>query len=111
MIIDMSNGFHFRPRAADFAGGMTPRKRWIQTDFEPSFIENSDRGGPCSYLENLAVNPKRAWVDYTNDAGSSPNTENRRKCRFLANGFQRTRLMQSPATGRFQRFDSDGKTI
>ncbi len=64
MVIDMSNGFHFRPESLGFllAWNDPEEKLGFNTNFEPSFIEKvltraADRV-PC--FENLAVNPKRA---------------------------------------------------
>ena len=66
MIIDMSNGFHFRPEALGFllAWNDPEETPGFKTDFEPAFIEKiltraADR---VPMFENLAVNPKRAWA-------------------------------------------------
>ena len=66
MIIDMSNGFHFRPESLGFllAWNDPEETPGFKSEFEPSFIEKiltraADRV-PC--FENLAVNPKRAWA-------------------------------------------------
>ncbi len=66
MVIDMTNGFHFRPESLGFLLAWNDPEETIgyKTDFEPSFIEKvlvraADRV-PC--FENLAVNPKRAWA-------------------------------------------------
>src|SRR5436305_14342213 len=66
MIIDMSNGFHFRPEARGFllAWNDPEETPGLRTDFEPGFIEKiltraADR---VPIFENLAVNPKRAWA-------------------------------------------------
>ena len=66
MIIDMSNGFHFRPESLGFllAWNDSEEKPGFKTDFEPGFIEKvltrAAARVPC--FENLAVNPKRAWA-------------------------------------------------
>jgi sarcosine oxidase subunit beta len=66
MIIDMSNGFHFRPEGLGFllAWNDPEETPGYKTDFEPAFIEKiltraADR---VPVFENLAVNPKRAWA-------------------------------------------------
>ena len=66
MVIDMSNGFHFRPEGLGFllAWNDPEETTGYKTDFEPTFIEKileraADRV-PC--FENIAVNPKRAWA-------------------------------------------------
>ncbi len=66
MIIDMSNGFHFRPEGLGFllAWNDPEETPGYKTDFEPAFIEKiltraADR---VPLFENLAVNPKRAWA-------------------------------------------------
>ena len=66
MVIDMTNGFHFRPESLGFllAWNDPEETPGFKTDFVPSFIEKileraADRV-PC--FENLAINPKRAWA-------------------------------------------------
>jgi sarcosine oxidase subunit beta len=108
MIIDMSNGFHFRPEALGFLLAWNdPEENTFgyNTDFDPSFIEKvltraADRV-PC--FENLAVNPKRAWAglyEMTPDhhAILGPVAEVPRF--FLANGFSGHGVMHAPATGK-----------
>ena len=66
MVIDMSNGFHFRPEGRGFllAWNDPEETPGYKTDFEPAFIEKiltrAANRVPC--FENLAVNPKRAWA-------------------------------------------------
>jgi sarcosine oxidase subunit beta len=107
MIIDMSNGFHFRPESLGFLlawndPGETPG---FKTDFEPGFIEKvltraADRV-PC--FEDLAVNPKRAWAglyemtpDHHPILGPAADVPGF----FLANGFSGHGVMHAPATGK-----------
>ena len=107
MIIDMSNGFHFRPEALGFLlawndPGETPG---YKMDFEPSFIEKiltraADR---VPMFENLAVNPKRAWAglyemtpDHHPILGEAPGLPGF----LLANGFSGHGVMHAPATGK-----------
>jgi len=107
MIIDMSNGFHFRPEGRGFllAWNDPDETPGYKTDFEPTFIEKIltravDR---VPVFENLAVNPKRAWAglyemtpDHHPVLGESPDVPGF----FFANGFSGHGVMHSPATGR-----------
>ena len=107
MIIDMSNGFHFRPEALGFllAWNDPEETPGYKTDFDPGFIEKiltraADRV-PC--FENLAVNPKRAWAglyemtpDHHPILGPAPGVPGF----FLANGFSGHGVMHAPATGK-----------
>jgi len=107
MIIDMSNGFHFRPEALGFllAWNDPEEMPGYKTDFEPSFIEKvliraADR---VPIFENLAVNPKRAWAglyemtpDHHPILGEAPGVPGF----FLANGFSGHGVMHAPATGK-----------
>lgn len=107
MIIDMSNGFHFRPEGLGFLlawndPGETPG---YKLDFDPAFVERilvraADRV-PC--FENLAVNPKRAWAglyevspDHHAIIGPVAGVPGF----FLANGFSGHGVMHAPATGK-----------
>jgi sarcosine oxidase, subunit beta len=107
MIIDMSNGFHFRPEALGFllAWNDPEETTGFKTDFEPSFIEKiltraADR---VPVFENVAVNPKRAWAglyemtpDHHPILGEAPGAPGF----FLANGFSGHGVMHAPATGK-----------
>ena len=107
MIIDMSNGFHFRPEALGFllAWNDPEEKPGFKTDFDPAFIEKiltraADR---VPVFENLAVNPKRAWAglyemtpDHHPILGPAPGVPGL----FLANGFSGHGVMHAPATGK-----------
>ncbi len=107
MIIDMSNGFHFRPESRGFllAWNDPEETPGYKTDFEPSFIEKiltraADR---VPVFENVAVNPKRAWAglyemtpDHHPILGESPQVPGF----FFANGFSGHGVMHSPATGK-----------
>jgi sarcosine oxidase, subunit beta len=108
MIIDMSNGFHFRPEALGFLLAWNdPEENTFgyNTDFDSGFIENvltraADRV-PC--FENLAVNPKRCWAglyemtpDHHAILGPIPEVPGF----FLANGFSGHGVMHAPATGK-----------
>jgi len=107
MVIDMSNGFHFRPEGRGFllAWNDPEETHGYKTDFEPAFIEKiltlaADR---VPVFENLAVNPKRAWAglyemtpDHHAVLGPVPNVHGF----FLANGFSGHGVMHAPATGK-----------
>ncbi len=107
MIIDMSNGFHFRPESRGFllAWNDPEETPGYKTDFEASFIEKiltraADR---VPVFENLAVNPKRAWAglyemtpDHHPILGESPDVPGF----FFANGFSGHGVMHAPATGK-----------
>lgn len=107
MIIDMSNGFHFRPEALGFllAWNDPEETPGYKTDFDPAFIEKiltraADR---VPVFENLAVNPKRAWAglyemtpDHHPILGEAPGVPGF----FLANGFSGHGVMHAPATGK-----------
>lgn len=107
MVIDMTNGFHFRPESLGFllAWNDPEETPGYKTDFAPSFIEKileraADRV-PC--FENVAVNPKRAWAglyemspDHHCILGPVENVTGF----FCANGFSGHGVMHAPATGR-----------
>jgi sarcosine oxidase, subunit beta len=107
MIVDMSNGFHFRPEARGFllAWNDPEETPGFKTDFDPTFLEKiltraADRV-PC--FANLPVNPKRAWAglyemtpDHHPILGEAPSVRGF----FLANGFSGHGVMHAPATGK-----------
>ena len=107
MIIDMSNGFHFRPEGRGFllAWNDPAETQGYKTDFDEGFVEKiliraADR---VPVFENVAVNPKRAWAglyemtpDHHPVLGEVPEVPGF----FLANGFSGHGVMHAPATGR-----------
>jgi len=107
MVVDMTNGFHFRPESRGFllAWNDPEETPGYKNDLEPSFIEKvlvhaADRV-PC--FENLAVNPKRAWAglyemspDHHAIIGLVPELPGF----FCANGFSGHGVMHAPATGK-----------
>lgn len=105
MIIDMSNGFHFRPESRGFllAWNDPEETPGYKTDFEPSFIEKiltraADR---VPVFENLAVNPKRAWAGlYEMTPDHHPILGEAISGFFCANGFSGHGVMHAPATGK-----------
>jgi sarcosine oxidase subunit beta len=107
MIIDMSNGFHFRPESLGFllAWNDPEETPGFKTDFEPVFIEKilTRAASRVPMFENLAVNPKRAWAglyemtpDHHPILGEAPGVSGF----FLANGFSGHGVMHAPATGK-----------
>jgi len=107
MIVDMSNGFHFRPEGRGFllAWNDPEETPGFKTDFDPGFVEKiltraADRV-PC--FANLPVNPKRGWAglyemtpDHHPILGEAPGIPGL----FLANGFSGHGVMHAPATGK-----------
>jgi sarcosine oxidase, subunit beta len=107
MIIDMSNGFHFRPESRGFllAWNDPEETPGYKTEFDPAFVEKiltraADRV-PC--FASLPVNPKRAWAglyemtpDHHPVLGEAPGVPGF----FLANGFSGHGVMHAPATGK-----------
>lgn len=107
MIIDMSNGFHFRPEARGFllAWNDPEETPGYKTDFDPGFVEKiltraADR---VPVFEDLPVNPKRAWAglyemtpDHHPILGPVPEVPGF----FCANGFSGHGVMHAPATGK-----------
>jgi sarcosine oxidase, subunit beta len=107
MIIDMSNGFHFRPEGLGFlmAWNDPEETPGYKMDFEPSFIEKilSRAADRVPIFENLPVNPKRAWAglyemtpDHHPILGESPDIPGF----YFANGFSGHGVMHAPATGK-----------
>ncbi|MGA7931673.1 MAG: FAD-dependent oxidoreductase [Candidatus Sulfotelmatobacter sp.] len=107
MIVDMSNGFHFRPEGRGFllAWNDPEETPGFKTDFDAGFVEKiltraADRV-PC--FANLPVNPQRAWAglyemtpDHHPILGEAPSVPGF----FLANGFSGHGVMHAPATGK-----------
>lgn len=107
MVIDMSNGFHFRPEARGFllAWNDPEETPGYKTDFEPSFVEKilNHAANRVPVFENLPVNPKRSWAglyemspDHHAILGEVPEVPGF----YLANGFSGHGVMHSPATGK-----------
>jgi glycine/D-amino acid oxidase-like deaminating enzyme len=107
MIIDMSNGFHFRPEGRGFllAWNDPEETPGFKTEFDPAFVEKiltraADRV-PC--FADLPVNAARAWSglyemtpDHHPILGEVPGVPGF----FLANGFSGHGVMHAPATGK-----------
>ncbi len=107
MIIDMSNGFHFRPEGRGFlmAWNDPEETTGYNTDFEPAFVEKvltfaADR---VPIFENLPVNPKKAWAglyEMSPDHHAILGPVRAVPGLFLANGFSGHGVMHAPATGK-----------
>lgn len=107
MVIDMSNGFHFRPEGRGFllAWNDPEETPGYKTDFEPSFIEKIliHAANRVPAFENLPINPKRAWAglyEMTPDHHCILGPVAAVPGFFLANGFSGHGVMHSPATGK-----------
>ena len=107
MVIDMSNGFHFRPEGRGFllAWNDPEETPGYKTDFEPSFIEKIliHAANRVPAFENLPVNPKRAWAglyEMSPDHHCILGPVAAVPGFFLANGFSGHGVMHSPATGK-----------
>ncbi len=113
MVIDMSDGFHFRPDMQDGLSTGGALLAWpdpsetpsFETNFEPSFVEKilrrAEHRVPC--LAGASVNYKRSRAglyemtpDHHAIVGRAPGVRGL----FLANGFSGHGVMHSPATGR-----------
>lgn len=107
MVIDMTNGFHFRPESRGFllAWNDPEETPGYKFDFDPDFIEKvliraADRV-PC--FENLAVNPKRAWAglyEMSPDHHGVIGQFEELPGFYAANGFSGHGVMHAPATGK-----------
>ena len=107
MVIDMSNGFHFRRegRGILLAWNDPAETPGFKTEFDPAFIEKiltrAAARVPC--LAEAQVNASRAWAglyemtpDHHAVIGPAPNVRGL----YFANGFSGHGVMHSPATGR-----------
>src|SRR5205823_12667377 len=107
MVVDMSNGFHFRPEGLGFlmAWNDPEQAPGFRTDFEPSFIEKvlTMAAHRVPAFENLAVNPKRCWAglyEMTPDHHAILGPVGEVPGFFLANGFSGHGVMHAPASGK-----------
>jgi sarcosine oxidase subunit beta len=107
MVIDMSNGFHFRPEGRGFllAWNDPEETSGFKTDFDAAFVEKilTRAANRVPAFENLPVNPKKAWAglyemtpDHHAILGPVPGVPGF----FLANGFSGHGVMHAPATGK-----------
>lgn len=107
MIIDMSNGFHFRREGESFLLAWPDKEEsfGFKTNFDYEFIEKIltravDR---VAIFAEAEVNPRRCWAglyevtpDHHAIIGRAPGVDGL----YLANGFSGHGVMHSPATGR-----------
>ncbi len=107
MVIDMSNGFHFRREGKGIllAWNDPHETPGFKMDFDPTFVEKiltraADR---VPGLADAEVNPHRAWAglyemtpDHHAIIGPAPGVEGL----FFVNGFSGHGVMHSPASGR-----------
>jgi sarcosine oxidase subunit beta len=106
MVIDMSNGFHFRPEGRGFLLAWNDPEEHSQTpEFDGSFVEKILvlAANRVPVFENLPVNPKRGWAglyemspDHHCILGPVPDVPGF----FVANGFSGHGVMHAPATGK-----------
>lgn len=107
MVIDMSNGFHFRREGEGILMAWPDPEETVgfKTTFDQEFIEKiltcAVSRVPC--LAEAQVNPRRCWAglyevtpDHHAIIGPAPGVDGL----FLANGFSGHGVMHSPATGR-----------
>ncbi|MBV9670127.1 MAG: FAD-binding oxidoreductase [Acidobacteriales bacterium] len=107
MVIDMTNGFHFRPEAAGFllAWNDPDEGFSFNTDFDPDFVEKvltraADR---VPVFENLAVNPKRCWAglyEMSPDHHGILGEVDELRGFYIASGFSGHGVMHAPASGK-----------
>ena len=107
MIIDMSNGFHFRPEGRGFlmAWNDPEQTPGFNTNFDNAFIEKilTLAANRVPAFENLAINPKRAWAglyEMTPDHHCILGPVAAMPGFYLANGFSGHGVMHAPATGK-----------
>lgn len=106
MMIDMSNGFHFRQEGVGLLLSWSQEETpGLKMNFDPAYIEQvltrAANRVPC--FADLAVNPRRCWAgcyemspDHHSILGAAANVRGL----FFANGFSGHGVMHSPATGR-----------
>ncbi len=107
MVVDMTNGFHFRPEAAGFllAWNDPEEKYSYNTDFDPEFVEKvlvraAER---VPVFENLAVNPKRCWAglyEMSPDHHGIIGEVDEVPGFYVATGFSGHGVMHAPASGK-----------
>ena len=107
MIIDMSNGFHFRPESLGFlmAWNDPEETPGYKTEFEAGFIEKIlvRAAARVPVFEDVPVNPKKAWAglyEMSPDHHGILGPVQAQPGLFAANGFSGHGVMHAPATGR-----------
>jgi len=107
MVIDMSDGFHFRPegRGLLMAWKDPAEKPADQAMVDPHFVERilARAGDRVPAFLDLAVDPRKTWAglyemtpDHHCILGPAPEVEGL----FYANGFSGHGVMHAPSTGR-----------
>jgi glycine/D-amino acid oxidase-like deaminating enzyme len=107
MVIDMSDGFHFRPegRGLLLAWNDPAEAPAMEARVEPTFVERILARGAARVpgFADLTVDPRKAWAglyemspDHHCILGPAPEVEGL----FYANGFSGHGVMHAPATGR-----------
>jgi glycine/D-amino acid oxidase-like deaminating enzyme len=107
MVIDMSNGFHFRREGVRIllAWNDPEETPGFKTDFDPAFVEKiltrAAARVPC--LAEAQVNAARAWAglyEMTPDHHAIIGPASGVRGLFFVNGFSGHGVMHSPASGR-----------
>ncbi|HWN11258.1 MAG TPA: FAD-binding oxidoreductase [Pyrinomonadaceae bacterium] len=107
MVIDMSNGFHFRREGKGIllAWNDPQETPGFKMDFDPTFVEKilTRAAARVPGLADAEVNPHRAWAglyemtpDHHAIIGPAPGVAGL----FFVNGFSGHGVMHSPASGR-----------
>ncbi len=107
MIIDMTNGFHFRPESLGFLLAWNPpgEVRDFETIFDHDFVEQVlvHAANRVPVFENLAVNPERGWAglyEMTPDHHPVLGPVEEVPGFYCATGFSGHGVMHAPATGK-----------
>ncbi len=107
MVIDMSNGFHFRREGKGIllAWNDPDETPGFKTEFDLTFVEKilTHAASRVPVLAEAEVNPRRAWAglyemtpDHHAIIGPAPNVEGL----YFVNGFSGHGVMHSPASGK-----------
>jgi sarcosine oxidase, subunit beta len=106
MVVDMSNGFHFRPEGRGFLLAWNDPEESSKTpEFDPGFLEKILvlAANRVPAFENLPVNPRRAWAglyEMSPDHHCILGPVAELPGLYLANGFSGHGVMHAPATGK-----------
>jgi sarcosine oxidase subunit beta len=106
MVIDMSNGFHFRPEGRGFLLAWNDPEESSQTPaFDPAFVEKILvlAASRVPGFENLPVNPRRGWAglyEMSPDHHCILGPVRQLPGFYLANGFSGHGVMHAPSTGK-----------
>ncbi|HEX8458102.1 MAG TPA: FAD-binding oxidoreductase [Pyrinomonadaceae bacterium] len=113
MVIDMTDGFHFRPESSELGAAAGALMAWpddaetpgFKTDFDPAFTEKVFRRARtrAPFLADAAINASRCRAglyELTPDHHAIICESKAVSGFYLANGFSGHGVMHSPATGR-----------